>query len=355
MTLTITAVLKQLPLLRRWRRPAPPRRVVRAKRMVIGFFGTLLAINLVMSIGMDTWARRLRDAEYFEHERRAIARHAIARGSQRESVVVFGSSRIAMGIRPLAVETDSDPVIANMGLIGSGGMLQSLAFDRLMQSGLRPDRVVIEFWPPMNNRVFRYSEIYRTDPHRLLPTDEAWIRDLMPNPEETFRLMREIRRTPIWCDRLRLMSHVLPSWLPFEKRFDVYWTPLDVAGWLPGQVVVDDSRRAEAIAGSEKEFRPNLAQFEMEPKAIVGMMRIINRCRAEGIAIEVIWMPEGSHLRSFYTEAVRQECERLMHCLGVPVIDARTWLPDTAFADDFHLTQSGASAFTRQFLDHIAK
>jgi hypothetical protein len=76
-------------------------------------------------------------------------------------------------------------------------------------------------------------------------------------------------------------------------------------------------------------------------------------CRQQNIATTLLVMPEGPEFQSWYAPAARAEIDtylsRLSRDYGIPLIDARSWLPDTAFFDSHHLHPDGATAFTQRF------
>ena len=76
-------------------------------------------------------------------------------------------------------------------------------------------------------------------------------------------------------------------------------------------------------------------------------------CRHEGIPTVLYLMPEGSIFRGWYTPSTRACFEdhliRLSREYGVPIVNARTWMPDKYFGDSHHLYRRGASFFTRRF------
>jgi hypothetical protein len=72
-------------------------------------------------------------------------------------------------------------------------------------------------------------------------------------------------------------------------------------------------------------------------------------------------MPEGTQFRNWYTQAAQREIDTYLKGLSTtyaaPLIDARPWMPDSAFFDNHHLLPSGARQFTERFgrdiLPHI--
>src|SRR4051794_4989235 len=68
-------------------------------------------------------------------------------------VLMFGSSRVATGFRPgsldaLAGPGDGGPLVYNFAQVGSGPEMAHLSLRRLLDAGVRPDWVFLEFWPP---------------------------------------------------------------------------------------------------------------------------------------------------------------------------------------------------------------
>jgi hypothetical protein len=76
-------------------------------------------------------------------------------------------------------------------------------------------------------------------------------------------------------------------------------------------------------------------------------------CNGQGIAAMLVLMPEGTQFQSWYAPAARAEIDSYLATVSreyaVPLVDARSWLPDTAFFDSHHLHPDGATAFTERF------
>ncbi|CAN5521997.1 hypothetical protein BH11PLA2_BH11PLA2_21780 [soil metagenome] len=332
-------------------RVRPTKRVVRAKRAVITFLATLFGINVLLGVGMDTFSPRLRDAEYVERRQRAEVRQAIA--GNRPYLVALGSSRVSFGVRPLVVDGADQPAIANMSLVGSGPILQLLALQRLLRDGVTPDTLLVEYWPPFLNSRGSYSEFVRIDPHRFFVSDEAFVRESMPNPDGVMSLMREIRRTPVWCHRLRLMSHLLPTWLPFEKRFDPYWTKIDAAGWLPGVETLTAAERVARVKQAGDYYKPLFANYAIAPEAEKAYREILSLAKAKNIHVVFVWLPESSEFRGWYPPEVTAANDAFRKQFKVKWVNARDWLPDEMLGDGYHLTTAGATAFTQRLMSEL--
>src|SRR5258708_3955324 len=80
-------------------------------------------------------------------------RTAIGRQPGRPVVLMLGSSRVATGFRPDSLPRHEgyagrDPLVFNFAQVGSGPEMAHLSLQRLLDSGIRPDWVLVEFWPP---------------------------------------------------------------------------------------------------------------------------------------------------------------------------------------------------------------
>lgn len=325
-------------------------RTSRGRRVVMSFLLSVLVVNLVLSVGMDTIWPRLRDAEYVTRLKKLQARSAA--NAERPLVVTIGSSRMDHGIRPLACE--HGPLLCNVSQAGAGPLQQLLYLQRLFRDGVRPHQVWLEFWPPLLHQKGEHSEFVRLDPHRLFPSDERWLRDYHPEADEIMRLMREIRRTPVYNHRQRLLSHLLPSWLPYQRRLDG-WSRVDAAGWLPGPDVVTDAERDRRLAIAAKFYRPLLDAYRIDPLAERAYEEMVSECRRRGITVRLLWLPESSQFRSWYPSNVVRDAEQFLHRLSLwdsnAIIRARDWMADDQFTDGYHLTPAAAVEFTRRLLE----
>src|SRR5438128_2658811 len=114
----------------------------------VAFFG----LTLGMGLATDSVWPQLRDPEYGRRLDRLHDR--LAEYPNRPLVLVVGSSRTSMGLRPAAWEavrpngTRPDPLLFNMSLVGSGPVMELMCLRRIYADGVRPEAVVIEVWPP---------------------------------------------------------------------------------------------------------------------------------------------------------------------------------------------------------------
>lgn len=332
----------------------------RSRRSVLAFLAAFLAATAGFGVAADTIAPTLRDPEYGKKRARFLARAAARPG--RPVVAVFGSSRTGMGVRPSAVEAGFDPapapVVANLSLVGSGPLLQLLAFDRLRRDGFRPAAAVFEFWPPLARDGEQDRDEYRIDAARLFPGDRRIVRDYFRDPDATDRRMRDARLNPWTASRARLIGLTVPGWLPASMRADAGWYGLDGEGWMVG-LAEKDVAKAGRGDPNRAYYEPRLRHTVISDEADRAFRELVTRCRADGIPAAFVWLPESGRFREFYSaeteSAVSAYWLRLTRDAGVPGIDCRRSVPDAVLPDGIHLTQTGAMQFGPVFAGELSR
>ncbi len=330
----------------------------RAARAVAWALAGYFAINLAVFAVVDIVRPELRDGEY--GRRLESLRVRVAEAPHRPLVVVIGSSRVAMDVCPRAWEEvrpggDSDPLIFNMARVGGGPLMNLMTLRRLHADGIRPAAVVLEYWPPLLREEGPFREDDRIDSDRLYNCDRPFVRSYLQAPERTERRMLAVRLSPVFEHRTVWMREAAPRWLPLEKRIDAAVRPLDPWGWLPGldRVGFQQESRNSRLEHCEGIYRQQLAGLRIDPVADRAIREAIAFARENGIAVAFTYLPESNEFRSWYTpEAEKLGCDYLAGLcreLRVPLIDARSWLPDEELADGFHATRSGAEVFIRRF------
>jgi hypothetical protein len=92
-------------------------------------------------------------------------------------------------------------------------------------------------------------------------------------------------------------------------------------------------------------FRPNGI-------GVTAIRDTLDRCQAEGFQAGLVLMPDSIEWLNWYDPDGLKEVDTLMARLaseyGVPVFDARTWVPDDLSVDGHHLTGPGADALTER-------
>ena len=332
---------------------------LRARRGILCFVLSTLVINAATLLLLDELQPGIRDPEYGRRVRRLQAR--IAENPGRPTVLFVGSSRTAVGICPAAWEAvrprDSkfpDPMFFNMSLLGSGPIMELMVLRRLFADGLRPDLVLIEYWPPFLHNEGTWAEPKRVGPERLYPVDREVVQDYFPEFAEIEREMWRYQSHPVFANRERLLVQLLPDWMRGDRRVDGGWKTLDPWGWLPGPDLAPgpSERRSEALAACCDIYKPLFASYRISPDADRALRESVKVVRDYGAAVGFLYLPESSEFRGLYCSTVRdaanEHLAELGRDLGVPAINTRTWMADELLVDGFHLSRTGAAEFTRK-------
>lgn len=338
----------------------------RSRRTLAWFAAAFFALHVGSMVAVDVVWPRLRDPEY---GKRVLAlRERLAEHPGRPLVLAVGSSRMSMGVRPGAWEAvrpnhpgRPDPLVFNMSLVGSGPVMELMCLRRVYADGFRPAAVVLEYWPAFLREDGPYFEPDRIDHARLSDRDRPLVDDYFwsehRNPTETGRELLADRLNPLFRTRHRLVAQWCPKWQPWDRRMDMAWGNLDGWGWLPG---VDNSpaMRPLRVEHCEPIYRNQFRGYAIHPLADRALREAVALARENGAKVAFAYLPEASEFRSWtppeVERAARDHLAGLCRELGVPLIDARLWMPDARLVDGFHLSPDGAAEFTRRFVPAVA-
>lgn len=323
------------PVTRHWRR---------ARRAVVAGLAGFALLHLGLNLALDTVRPTWRDPEY-GHRLRELKPLA-ARSPK--LLVVLGSSRVQMGLNPAEVSLDGVTVY-NLSQAGCGPAGELLNLRRLLREGVRPDFLLVECLPPVLAGDGPPESTLIAD--RLSLTD---IRDIAPvcdDPNALRRGYRAARVNPWWHYRRVLLCHAgMGGWLPWQLRPDFMWRQLQPGGWLPYFFPeVDDAKRADGFDKAKREYAPYLTNYHIAAGPERCLRELAAVCRANGIRLGFVLMPEATAFRELYPPGARETATAFLRGLADgPVIDAGDWVADDRFADGHHLMRPGAAAFSRR-------
>jgi len=323
----------------------------RAARAVLGFLGIYFAVHFGFLIWLDYGPPRVRDPEYGKRISRAKSR--AKEPSDRPVVLVIGSSRTSMGVRPSVLADDpTSPRLVNVSLAGSGPVMERMALRRALDDGLKPDAVIVEFWPAFLRENGTYHEEARIDPSRLRPVDSTIVLDYFRDPKNVEKVRRQYLFSPIYAHRKSIMNQASPGWLGYGQRSDALWEKIDDWGWLPGKTGATPMELRGARNAAAGYYVPLFANYEVSPVADQALRDLVKDCRDRGIPVALFYLPEAAEFRTFMPSAVQSQADSYLAAiceeLKLPLIDARGWTADDELIDGFHLTQSGAEQTTRK-------
>lgn len=329
------------------------------------------AISLAVAIATGTFAQLtlgifaecslyVRDPGYADKEIRLRRQESANPDGPR--IVMLGTSRTAAAFHAGRVwkQLNGRGVVFNFGIPASGPITHIVYLKRLLADGHRPDLLIVEVLPPtladtpggpnipagpLEGRFFFGDRLQ----HHELDSVIGY-----GFPESDVRTKwRQSMAIPWYALRFPIMGRMAPSALPWHLRFD--WSRgCDEFGWgAPISDTVTPESYAKGLWQAQGEYRAILANLVPNGGGARALADLLEVCRTERIAVRLVLMPEASGFRSMYSPEVLNRLhgflDRLCREYGCTAIDAREWLPDSAFSDGHHMLRPGAETFT----DHV--
>lgn len=279
---------------------------------------------------------------------------------ERALILLLGSSRAVTGFCPEVLAESSlhpghGPLLFNFAQTGAGPVLTLLGLHRLLNAGIRPDHLLIEYWP-----AHWYSE-YATENYtkaallNLSSLDWPLVRLAGRYAEHRRKLYRDWVRSQLWplvSNRRRLMTLYAAKWLPSEARTEDLVAQLTPSGWrrLPEHFTA--AERADQLEYYRKIYQPRLQQFHARGLSDRALRETLRLCQRHGIKTTLVLLPEAAGFRAWYPADADLDIlpylDGISREYGCPVVDARTWVADEHFLDGHHLLPAGATTFTER-------
>lgn len=273
-------------------------------------------------------------------------------------ILMLGSSRVATGFRPDALPHDNasqrtGPLVFNFAQVGSGPEVAHLSLQRLLDSGVRPDWVLVEFWPPTWGSERGLKEFM--DQVNVGCLDWKGVQLLgqyTPRSRKLFRQWWEMQLIPLVAHREALLRHFAPDWVLNPGEPDRRCRNLDRLGWWSPMATVAPEERGRLVERYRRVYQHRLRRYQVAKTPDRALREIIGLCQQKQIRTTVVVLPEGEVFRDLYPEptldAVRTYLEGIRRECRVEVVDARDWVADEGFMDGHHLLPEGAAVFTRR-------
>jgi hypothetical protein len=125
------------------------------------------------------------------------------------------------------------------------------------------------------------------------------------------------------------------------------------SGWDPNFYEVSEEFRQSQTASMLQQWQPYCAIPELDPSAREVVEGFLDLCRANGIRVKILLMPESVAFRSIYHPVLKlnfaQWMQDLKQTKGIEVVDGSEWMPDHAFWDGHHMILPGAQEFSVRF------
>ena len=305
-----------------------------------------------LSVALETVRPEWRDPEYGHRLTQLRALRAAHPG--RPLVAAVGSSRTQMGLSPAATgfpDEPGSPLVYNFGQAGAGPLRQHLTLLRLLDAGVKPDYLLVEFFPAALAADGPAEAQLAEHLPRLGHADLGRLEPYTADPAALRRAWAANRLAPWHAYRRVLLSHWWPRSLPPGQQLDYQWAALDPFGFTPYPREVSAADRAAALARTGDEYAGRLAGLRVGAASDRLVRDLVARCRAEGIPVALYLMPESPAFAGWYAPATRAAVAAYLPALGVPVFDAADGFAEDEFADGHHLLPAGAARFSRRLAD----
>ena len=321
----------------------------RYRGIVLWSLASIAIIQLGLGALIETRLMGVRDPEYAFREARW--RDRLADHPNQTSIVFLGSSRVACGVdaERITHKLNGDVVAFNFGIPKAGPFSQRVYLERLNDSGLMPDIVLIEVMIPLLCGKDAPFEERSLDGERFAFRELADI-SLDKNFRGAYRKWLFHRAFPVQGHGAELRQRCGLDRITPVDSLERENADLDRYGWRASGLPPE--RLAEVKALAHRQYDEGYRSFAVHPEQRRRLDGLVARCIELGTEPILILMPEGSEFRDLLSsdgESRLQELLREMHARhGVRLIDARTWMNDDAFIDMHHLDGQAAMVFSER-------
>ena len=262
-------------------------------------------------------------------------------------MLVVGSSRITTDFRPkslppLRTADGACPLPFNHSHSGAGPLFNLVQATRLANEGIKPRWMVIEVMPALLG-----VDGQSTAADLAEASDLPVLRKHIVPWKLYGRFVW--KRASVMIDHRNACVHACLPWLDPAPFNCLTLEPLGDMIGAPERPADQEEkdRRMEAV---RRQYFSGLQHLIVRANQDRAMRDLLTRCRAESIAVALLIAPESREFRSWYaaesSKKLENHCDALRHDFGVPIVDARDWMPDEDFADPHHLAPQGADRFT---------
>lgn len=309
---------------------------------VAAFVGLHVAFNLYL----EARHPEVYDPEY--RDRLTVLRDRARDAPDLPLLFVVGSSRVMTNFRPedlppMPTPDGSWALPVNLSRTGSGPLMNLVQVRRARRDSFAPRWVVVEVLPALLGDPPHVRGVTAAD----LPVLANHV-----SPAKLCGAYLSERAGAMTARRSAFLRH--------------YWNDVRITGgpWdaqpllpLGGLAVAphadagpDEVRRRTAVTVGQ--YAARLKRLRVHPSSDGAMRELLALCAEKRIGVVLVLTPESSEFRGAYPPAavrlVDDYCRGLGREYGVPVVDARDWLPDDCFGDGHHATARGAGEFTRR-------
>jgi hypothetical protein len=314
--------------------------------------------QLALTATLDRWQSST--AESVWHKKRKRLGELAAAEPDRPLLVMLGSSRTEGAFQAGRLNglpgPGGKPLLAyNLGVPATGPLHELLYLRELLDAGIRPRVLLVEYLVPLLN-----------EPQRGLTSEEGWIEVPRLSAAHLMRIWpylthpARVRRQ--WIESCTATWYVLRDDLHVHLRRK--WSLEAPAVARPhdpwGETLL------EAPPGENAEHRrqithdlyyASLRGFRLGEGPTRALRDLLECCRRNQITVVLVLMPESTEFRRWYRPQGLADARLLLADLrqtfGVRVIDASDWVADQDFADGHHVYKHGARTFTTRLVEDL--
>lgn len=339
---------------------APGSRVSRrraARRAVLWGIAAVAVANLGFALALETVLPQLRDPETgYRHVR---VRELQRRHPDRPLVLVLGTSRTQNAIDPAAMgfpDAPGSPLVFNFGQAGAHPPHMRANLRRLREDGVRPAAVLVELFPGALGAPGPFDHVFAESPGRLSAGDVRQLEEYVAAPAALRRGWVSSRLNPWSAHRQVVLSHLDPSWQPWQQRPAPVWRETTKFGARPYRFLdISEETRRAGLERARALYAASLRAARVDETADRALRDLIADCRAAGVPAACFFTPESPTFRSWYAThwraALAAYARALSGELNCPVFDAPADYAEEDFADGHHMLRPAAARFSRWLAD----
>jgi hypothetical protein len=273
-------------------------------------------------------------------------------------VLFLGSSRFLFGVRPDLLASgreagDMQPVVFNFGEARAGPVSHLVYLNRLVHRGIRVSHLFVEVWPCHLTTGCHGVELNQIAGRPVHWCDLPLLWRHTETPRELVSRCFQDHMAPSHAYRQALLGRCAMDWL-LSQQAQHAALDVDALGWHAEPAAPAGPEKAYRMQrGFRPAFESGFRKWTFSAMEDQALRQIIALCRRHRIGLTLVYMPEGPEFQSWCPAAIRRQVDvyldRLSQETEVPWINARDWMPESAFVDSFHLSCDGAQAFTERF------
>jgi hypothetical protein len=276
-------------------------------------------------------------------------------------VLMLGSSRTDAAFQAGRFDglpgPDGWPVLAfNFGIPAAGPLHEQLYLREVLDLGIRPRLLLVEFLPPLFTRPYRdlISEEKWTSPAWLRASQLIRLCPYFADPSGKISDWIEARVAPWYVHRSALQKWAEAGLTPRSTVRSLVRST-DSFGWRAHEAPTPEERGFYRAMASN--YVPSLASFHLGTGPTRAMHDLLECCRSEHIPVVLVVTPESEEFQSWYSPRCQAQTDRLLDDLrrsyGVEVVDTRQLLGKEDFTDGHHAAEDGATLFTTHLLGKV--